>query len=231
MDRLRSQLYLHGVAAVPFRPRSHLCDSRAEESASLITHALGVLFSIVSLVVMILVSGTDPLRIVASCIFGATLILLYTSSTIYHSVSNPGLRSLFQIFDHSCIYLLIAGTYTPLTLITLRGPWGWSIFGTVWALAIAGVTLKSVMRENREAWWSTALYVVMGWLIVIAIVPLVRNLPGPGLAWLVAGGLCYTFGVIFFAWRRLPFNHAIWHLFVIAGSACHVIATVRYILP
>ena len=190
-----------------------------------------MLFAIVSLVVMIMASGSDPYRIVASSIFGATLILLYSSSTIYHSVSSPGMRSLFQIFDHACIYLLIAGTYTPVTLITLRGPWGWSLFGCIWFMAIAGVILKSVMRKNREAWWSTALYVVMGWLVVVAIVPLLKNLSLAGFAWLAAGGLCYTFGVIFFAWRKLPFNHAIWHLFVIAGSACHVVATVRYILP
>lgn len=219
------------MAAVPFRPRSPLCDSPKEEYASLATHALGALFSVVALVLMIFASGADPYRIVASCVFGTTLILLYTSSTIYHSVSTPSLRSLFQVLDHACIYLLIAGTYTPVTLITLRGPWGWSLFGCVWGLAIAGVILKSVMRENRGAWWSTALYVVMGWLVIIAIVPLVRNLPGPGLAWLVAGGLCYTFGVVFFVWEKLPFNHAIWHLFVIAGSACHVIATIFYILP
>lgn len=219
------------MAAVPFRQRSPLCDSRAEELASQVTHALGAVFSIISLVAMVFVSGSDPYRVVASCIFGTTLILLYTSSTIYHSVSSPKLRSFFQILDHACIYLLIAGTYTPVSLITLRGPWGWSLFGAVWSLAIAGVALKSAMRKNREAWWSTALYIVMGWLVIFAIVPLVRNMPGPGLAWLVAGGLCYTFGVIFFAWRTLPFNHAIWHLFVIAGSACHVIATVYYILP
>jgi len=219
------------VAAVPFRPRSPLCDTRAEEYASQVTHGLGILFAVASLVVMVLASGSDPYRIVASCVFGTSLILLYSSSTIYHSVSTPGLRSLFQIFDHACIYLLIAGTYTPVSLITLRGPWGWSLLGAVWFLAIAGVILKSVMRENREAWWSTALYVVMGWLVVFAIVPLIRNMPGAGIAWLVAGGLCYTFGVVFFAWRKLPYNHAIWHLFVMAGSACHVIATVWYILP
>ena len=219
------------MAAVPFRQRSHLCDSRDEEYASQVTHALGAVFAVIALVVMILASGSDPYRIVSSCIFGSTLILLYTSSTIYHSVSSPKLRSFFQVLDHACIYLLIAGTYTPVTLITLRGPWGWSLFGCVWGLAIAGVILKSVIRKNREAWWSTALYVVMGWLVVVAIVPLVRNLPGPGLAWLVAGGLCYTFGVIFFVWQKLRFNHAIWHLYVIAGSACHVIATVYYILP
>ena len=219
------------MAAVPFRQRSPLCDSRDEEYASQVTHAIGAVLAVIALVVMILASGSDPYRIVSSSIFGITLILLYTSSTIYHSVSSPRLRSFFQVMDHACIYLLIAGTYTPVSLITLRGPWGWSLFVCVWTLAIAGVVLKSVMRKNREAWWSTALYVVMGWLVVFAIVPLLRNLSLPGFAWLAAGGLFYTFGVIFFAWKRLRFNHAIWHLYVIAGSACHVIATVYYILP
>jgi hemolysin III len=179
---------------------------------------------------MILAAGNDPYRVVAASIFGTTLVLLYSSSTIYHSISEPHLRSFFQILDHACIYLLIAGSYTPIALVTLRGPWGWSLLGAVWFLAIAGVVLKSVMRDNREAWWSTALYIVMGWLVVIAIKPLIEAMPGIGLVWLVAGGLCYTLGVVFFAWRKLPFSHAIWHLFVIAGSACHVVATIGYIL-
>ncbi|MEM1082849.1 MAG: hemolysin III family protein [Verrucomicrobiota bacterium] len=216
--------------AVPFRPRSHLCDSRAEERASLISHGLGVLFAITALVVMLVHAGDDPYKLVAAAVFGATLVMLYASSTLYHSFSSPKLRSFFQILDHACIYLLIAGSYTPITLITLRGPWGWSLLGAVWLLAIAGVVLKAVMRDNREAWWSTALYVVMGWLIVIAIKPLLAAMPMAGFAWLAAGGLCYTLGVIFFAWKRLPFSHAIWHLFVIAGSACHVVATTVYIL-
>lgn len=216
--------------AVPFRPRSHLCDSRAEEWGSLISHALGAVFAIIALVVMVAAAGNDPYKVVSAAIFGATLVMLYTSSTLYHGFSHPRLRSFFQILDHACIYLLIAGTYTPITLVALRGPWGWSLLGAVWTLAIAGVVLKSVMRDNREAWWSTALYIVMGWLIVIAIKPLLEALPMAGFAWLVAGGLCYTLGVVFFAWKRLPFSHTIWHLFVVAGSVCHVVATTAYIL-
>lgn len=196
----------------------------------MITHALGAALSVAALVVMVVCAGGDAFRIVAAAVFGTTLVLLYTSSAIYHSFSSPRLKNFFQILDHSCIYLLIAGSYTPLALISLRGPWGWSLFGTVWFLAFAGVVLKSVLRKNREAWWSTALYVAMGWLVVVAAGPLLRSLPPAGLAWLVAGGLCYTLGVVFFVWQRLRFNHAIWHLFVLAGSACHVVATTGYIL-
>lgn len=196
----------------------------------MVTHALGAAFSVAALVLMVLSAGDDAFRLVAASVFGTTLVLLYTSSTIYHALSSPRLKNFFQILDHSCIYLLIAGSYTPLALVSLRGPWGWSLFGAVWFLAIVGVILKSVLRKNREAWWSTALYVAMGWLVVFAAGPLVRSLPPAGLAWLVAGGLFYTLGVIFFAWRRLRFNHAIWHLFVLAGSACHVVATIGYIL-
>lgn len=203
------------------------------EKLNSITHLIGAALSLVGLGGLLAVSipYRDPWMIASFAVFGATLALLYTMSTLYHSFYPLRLKRVFQKLDHVSIYLLIAGTYTPVTLITLRGPWGWSLFGCIWFLAIAGVVLKSVMRKNREAWWSTALYVVMGWLVVVAIVPLLKNLSLAGFAWLAAGGLCYTFGVIFFAWRKLPFNHAIWHLFVIAGSACHVVATVRYILP
>ena len=194
------------------------------------SHIAGTILAVFGLVVMLLVAEGEPLRVVSASVFGGTLVLLYLSSSIYHAFSTPRLKEFFQIFDHACIYLLIAGSYTPLTLVAMRGAWGWSIFGVVWFLAIAGVILKSVMRGKREAWWSTGLYIVMGWLVVIAGRPLIESLPLAGLLWLVAGGLCYTFGVIFFAWRKLPYNHAIWHGFVILGSACHVIATAKYIL-
>lgn len=194
----------------------------------MITHGIGTLLAVSALVLMIIAAGNDPLRVVSAAVFGATLVLLYVSSTVYHAISTPRLREFFQVVDHACIYLLIAGSYTPLTLIALRGPWGWSLFGCVWFLAIAGVVLKSVMRGRRETWWSTALYVLMGWLVVIAIGPLVRAISVADFAWLVAGGVCYTLGIAFFVWRRLPYNHAIWHLFVLAGSACHVIATLGF---
>jgi len=197
----------------------------------MITHGIGAVLSFIALIVMLAVAWGEPVRMLSASIFGSTLVLLYASSTVYHAFSSPRLKSLFQVIDHACIYLLIAGSYTPLTLVALRGPWGWTLLGTVWFLALAGIILKSFIRTNRGAWWSTALYLLMGWLIVVAIGPIVRTLPTAGLAWLVAGGLCYSLGVIFFAWQRLRFNHAIWHLFVLAGSACHVVATARYILP
>ncbi|MBK1825925.1 PAQR family membrane homeostasis protein TrhA [Haloferula rosea] len=218
------------VAAVPFRPRSPLCDSTAEERASMWSHAFGTALAISSLVIMVWVAGASPIRQVAAWIFGSTLILLYGASTIYHSFTTPRLKSFFQVLDHACIYLLIAGSYTPITLVALQGAWGWSLFGIIWALAFAGVFLKATMRSDRENWWSTGLYLLMGWLVVVAARPLLDSVPGPGIAWLVAGGLCYSLGVVFFVWRSLRFNHAIWHLFVLAGSVCHIVATIFYIL-
>lgn len=219
---------------MPLRPqkaRSTLCESHAEEIASAITHGLGAALSVVGLVMMISVSAGDPWRITGGAIFGSTLVLLYLSSTLYHSFSGPRIKSFFQIPDHSAIYLLIAGSYTPLTLVTLRGPWGWSLLGVVWFMAITGVIIKSMMKNNREHWISTALYLVMGWLAVIAAAPLIKALPPGGLALLVAGGLCYTGGVVFFVWQKLKYNHAIWHLFVLAGSICHALAVILYVLP
>jgi len=211
--------------------RSHLCETHAEEAASAITHGLGLVLSIVALVIMINVSADDPWRFAAGAIFGSTLVLLYLSSTLYHSFSGSRTKSVLQIIDHSAIYLLIAGSYTPISLVTLRGPWGWSLLGVVWSMAIAGVIIKSVMKNNREHWISTALYLLMGWLVVVAMVPLIRSMSPGGLVLLVAGGLCYTGGVAFFVWQKLKYNHAIWHLFVIAGSVCHVLAAIFYILP
>lgn len=194
------------------------------------THALGTALAIGALVAMVLVADGEVFRTVSASVFGGTLVLLYLSSTLYHATSCERRKPLLQALDHACIYLLIAGSYTPLTLVALRGPWGWSLFGIVWMMAFGGVLLKTLSRGKRDSWWSTALYIVMGWLAVIAWGPMIRALPVAGVAWMVAGGLCYTLGVIFFSWRRLRFNHAIWHLFVLAGSACHVIATVLYIL-
>jgi hemolysin III len=156
-------------------------------------------------------------------------VLLYSSSSLYHFFTTPRWKARFQTLDHACIYLLIAGSYTPFTLITLKGAWGWSLFAAVWSMAIAGVLLKTLGKGRKDHWLSTALYLLMGWLVLVAMGPLVRNLPAAGVAWLVAGGLAYTLGVGFFAWRRLPFNHAIWHLFVLAGSVCHVLAACLFV--
>lgn len=194
------------------------------------THAVGTALAIVALVTMVLVAEGEAFKTISASVFGGTLVLLYLSSTIYHAVSCPRRKPWLQALDHACIYLLIAGSYTPLTLVALRGPWGWSLFGVVWFLALAGVLLKTLGRGKRTSWWSTGLYIFMGWLAVFALGPMIRALPMAAIAWLVAGGLCYTGGVVFFAWEKLRFNHAIWHLFVLAGSACHVAATALYIL-
>jgi hemolysin III len=212
------------------RPRSPLCESHAEEMASMATHAIGTALAIAALVAMVLIAEGEAYRTISASVFGGTLILLYLSSTIYHATSCERRKPILQALDHACIYLLIAGSYTPLTLVALRGPWGWTLFGIVWTMALGGVLLKTICRGKRDTWWSTALYIVMGWLAVIAWGPMIRALPPAGVAWMVAGGLCYTLGVIFFAWRKLRFNHAIWHLFVLAGSACHVVASAVYIL-
>lgn len=210
--------------------RSPLCDSPREELASAITHGLGLAASITCLVIMILVAK-DSWALVSGIVFGTTLILLYLSSTLYHSFSGHGAKQFFQVLDHSAIYLLIAGSYTPLTLVAVRGPLGWSIFGVIWFLAIGGILTKAIMRGNREHWASTALYVAMGWLIVAILPAVIRELPAAGIWLLVAGGLSYTGGVVFFAWQRLPYNHAIWHLFVLAGSTFHALSVILYVLP
>jgi hemolysin III len=209
--------------------RSHLCDTHREEVASMVTHAAGMVFSVVALVMMLVLSGGDPLKIVCAAVFGTSLIVLYSSSTLYHIATTHRWKARFQTLDHICIYLLIAGSYTPFTLITLRGPWGWSIFGAVWAMAIGGIFMKTLWKGKKDHWFSTALYLLMGWLIVLAIGPLWRQLPAAGVGWLAAGGLSYTLGVVFFAWNRLPFNHAIWHLFVLTGSVCHVLAVSLFV--
>ncbi|HUN61484.1 MAG TPA: hemolysin III family protein [Candidatus Sulfotelmatobacter sp.] len=208
------------------RPRLSL-----EEIANSITHGIGLVLSIAGFVVLlvfaILRGGTS--HIVACSIYGATLIALYSASTLYHAVVSPRLKRALRIFDHSAIYLLIAGTYTPFLLLYLRGPWGWSLFGVVWGLAFAGIVFKFWFVGHFE-YVSTAIYLAMGWLVIIAAKPVLAHVPTPTLLWLLAGGLFYTCGVVFYAWRRLPYSHAVWHLFVLAGSACHYCAILRAVL-
>lgn len=203
-----------------------------EELANRLTHGLGAALSVAGLVLMVVFSARhgDAWQVVSTAIFGATLVLLYSSSTLYHSFRGERRRALLQKFDHAAIFLLIAGTYTPFVLVTLRGPWGWSLFGVIWGLAIAGVALK-FRRVGRGQLVSTLIYIGMGWLVMVAIKPLVAALPAGGLRLLVAGGLCYTGGAVFYLWQRLPYHHAIWHLFVLGGSACHWAAVFLYIVP
>ena len=203
-----------------------------EELANSITHGLGLVLSVTGFVVLLVLSilRGSTWHIVGCGIFGLTLILAYLASTLYHSLHRSSFRNVLQVLDHSAIYLLIAGTYTPFTLVSLRGAWGWTLFGLVWTLSIAGIIFKLVHGDRFKV-LSTIGYVALGWIAVIAIKPLFAAIPLGGMAWLLAGGLCYTVGVIFFAWKRLPFSHAVWHLFVMAGSMCHYLAVLLYVLP
>lgn len=209
--------------------RSTLCDSHDEEVASLVTHAVGVLLSIIALVFMLFVARGDVVQLIAATVFGLTLILLYLSSTLYHFFTSVKWKAWFQTLDHICIYLLIAGSYTPVALITLRGTWGWSILAVVWSLALVGVLVKLFVKGRKDHWISTTLYLAMGWLVLVALKPLASAISPAGMGWLVAGGLSYSLGIVFFVWRSLPFNHAIWHLFVLGGSACHVMAMIFHV--
>lgn len=202
-----------------------------EELANRLTHGVAAALSLAGLVLLVVYSALhgDAWHIVSTAIYGTTLVLLYTTSTVYHSVGARW-RLLWQRFDHAAIFLLIAGTYTPFVLGPLRGTWGWSLFAVVWGLALAGIVLKFRFAGRFDV-LSTLVYLVMGWLVLVAIKPLVAVLPAGGLWLLVAGGLCYTVGTAFYLWQRLPFNHAVWHLWVVAGSVCHWAAIFVYIVP
>ena len=205
--------------------------SLTEEVWHAITHGLGLALSIAGLVVLVVFSVLDGTvqGVVSSAIFGATLIILYGASTLYHAITHVGAKKILQQFDHASIYVLIAGTYTPITLITLEGAWGWIIFGVVWSVAFVGIFLKMFYPRRFET-LSLVLYVLMGWMILIAIQPMLENMESGGLWLLLAGGLAYTFGVIFYVWDNLPFNHAIWHLFVLAGSVLHYFMILFYVI-
>jgi len=202
-----------------------------EEIANSVTHGIGLALSIAGFVVLLvlaMVRGT-AWHIVACSVYGASLICLYAASTLYHMAISPQLKRGLKVFDHSAIYLLIAGTYTPFLLLNLRGPWGWSLFGVIWGLAFAGVLFKLWFVNHFER-VSTGVYVAMGWLVVIAAKPVLVHVPPLTLIWLVAGGLLYSLGVVFYVWRRLPYSHAVWHVFVLGGSICHYFAVLRAVL-
>jgi hemolysin III len=202
-----------------------------EEVAHSVTHGIGLLAAVAGLAVLVvLAAGTrDPWRITACAIYASTLVLLYGASTLYHALSRTRARAVFRVLDHSAIFLLIAGTYTPFALVSLRGPWGWTLLAIVWGLAVTGIVSKAVFGA-RWPILSTGLYIGMGWVVLIAVKPLLAHVPPAGIAWLAAGGVAYTGGVLFFAWTRLRYSHAIWHLFVLAGSVCHYVAVVFYVL-
>jgi hemolysin III len=233
-----------------------------EELANSITHGLGTVLSIAGLVVMVVFAAKRGTArdVVGASIFGSTLILLYLMSTLYHAFRGPKVKLIFKIFDHSAIFLLIAGTYTPFCLSALRGAWGWTLFGLVWALAALGIVFKSVFYAKiakqafrpppidhlqtvpseadmhplfvkRMGWISTVNYLLMGWLIVIAALPLGRALSTHGLYWLFAGGAFYSLGALVYSLEKIRFHHALWHLFVVGGSACHVFAVLFHVIP
>jgi hemolysin III len=211
--------------------RPERVQSLGEEIANSVTHGIGALAFAAAIPFLIhaAVPGGVP-SIVGSAVFGASLVLLYVSSTIYHSLARNRAKRVFRVIDHSAIFVLIAGTYTPFTLGVLRGAWGWTLFGVVWALAAAGIALTASLgiRFPRA---STVVYIGMGWLIVVAAKPLLAHLPTAGLVWLAAGGLSYTGGAAFYGWSRPRFQHTIWHFFVLAGSVCHWIAVAGYATP
>lgn len=203
-----------------------------EEIAHSAIHGLGVALSIAGLIALVLTARRtgDAWDVLASAVYGFTLILLYLTSTLYHGIPHARAKRVLRVLDHSAIYLLIAGTYTPLTLVSLRGPWGWTLFGLVWGLAILGITLK-VAAMGRFRVLSLVLYLCMGWLVVIALGPLTAAVAHGGLVLLVLGGIAYTSGVLFYVWRQLPYHHAVWHAFVLAGSVLHFFAILLYVVP
>jgi hemolysin III len=211
-----------------FKSRRHFF----EELANSLTHGAGLIASIIATVFLVMIANgqNDAGKIIVGTIYGSSLILLYGASTLYHSFQSPKAKHYLKIFDHAAIYILIAGSYTPFTLYAVKGFWGEVMLYLIWTIAILGVVFK-LFFVNRFKYFSTALYLGMGWLALFAIQPLFENLPFHGLFLLVAGGLSYSLGVIFFLWEKLPFSHAIWHLFVLGGSTCHFFAILLYVLP
>lgn len=201
-----------------------------EEFLNVISHGFGMLLSMAALVLLVVYASINLTvwHIVSFAIYGASLVILYTASTVYHASKKQHVRLRLNVFDHSSIYVLIAGTYTPFLLVTLRGPWGWSLFGVIWACALAGIILK-LFYTGRYDKLSTVAYVIMGWLVLVAVYPLIQNLALGGLLWLLAGGVFYTVGAVIYLQHRIRFNHAIFHIFVLLGSISHFISIFFYV--
>lgn len=206
--------------------------SPLEERINILSHATGLFLSIVAVVMLILRAGQygDALHVISVAVFGASLIALYGASTAYHSATRADLRARLRIMDHATIYILIAGTYTPFSLITLDGTAGWVIFAVSWSMAVCGVAIKLFFTGRFDV-LSTMMYVFMGWIIIFAFEPLVARIEPAGLYWLIGGGLSYTIGAIIYSIKKIPLNHAIFHLFVLGGSLCHFVAVYCYVLP
>jgi len=211
---------------------AHGDHSIREEIANALTHGLGATAALAGGSVMITLAALygDGWQLGSAIVFGISLLLLYIASTLYHAIQHPVAKGRLKVFDHCAIYLLIAGTYTPFTLIGLRGSWGWGLFAAIWGLAAAGIVFK-LFYTGRFKLLSTAIYIAMGWLVLVAIKPLLNALDAWALGWLLAGGLCYTLGTVFYHRPRLKYSHAIWHLFVIAGSVCHYVAVLSQVVP
>ena len=206
--------------------------SPAEEWVNISSHAAGLVLSVVALTLLVMHANLNGnvWHIVSFSIFGASLIVLFAASTVYHSAKNPDVRARLRIVDHASIYVLIAGTYTPFTLVTLNGSTGWTIFGITWGMALCGIVLK-LFFTGRYSLLSTLMYVFMGWVIIFAIKPLVENLSSEGLFWLVLGGVSYTVGAILYSIKKIKFNHAIFHMLVLTGSFCQFMSVFFYVLP
>ncbi len=205
--------------------------SLREEIANALTHGIGALLSLIGLVVMVLLAvwSGDPWKIVSASVFGGSMIALYLASTLYHAVPVPKLKHFFRKLDHSAIYLLIAGTYTPFLLVSMRGAWGWSLFGVLWGVAVVGCAFKAFFVGKWDK-LSTALYLAMGWAVLVALKPAIEAVPVGGMVLMALGGLAYSVGVFFYVSDRIPYNHAIWHGFVLAGTAFHYFGVVFYVL-
>ena len=213
-----------GVLELEERPQS-----RGEEVANSVSHGIGLLAALAAFPILVTtaLNRGDLAGIVGASVFATTMVLLYLASTLFHALPPNRAKRVFQILDHSAIYLLIAGTYTPFTLGVLRGAWGWTLFGLVWALAVVGTVFKA-LGGVRYTTFSTWVYLAMGWLVLIAIEPVWALVPKWGLFWLLAGGIAYTAGAVFFMAERIRYFHFVWHLFVVAGTACHFIAVLWY---
>jgi hemolysin III len=206
--------------------------NRKEEKANAITHGIGAVFSVAALVILIIFASRfgTAWHVVSFTIYGVTMLLLYTASTLLHSFPEGRVKDIFEIMDHASIYLFIAGTYTPVLFIVVQGALGWTLFGIVWGLATVGVVFK-IFFVKKFVVLSTLFYIAMGWLAIFAIGPIVEGLSTGGVAMLVAGGLMYTVGTVFYVWPAFPFHHAVWHIFVLAGSVCHFFMILLYVLP
>jgi len=219
------------VAPSPAPSSNQDAHALRDEIANALTHGLGAAAALAAGAVLITLAAIygDGWQLAGAIVFGVALLLLYTASTLYHAIQHPVAKGRLKVFDHCAIYLLIAGTYTPFTLVGLRGPWGWSLFAAIWTLAVAGVVFK-LFFTGRFKRLSTAIYIAMGWLVIVAGKPMLSSLDTWTISWLLGGGVAYTLGTIFYHRESIPYSHAIWHLFVIAGSVCHFVAVSAQVL-